>query len=252
MSREARPAVVEPMATRDWATVMQKMESYRNKLAKERRLYDPLYYYLIDHSGPTLPHCRPVWRILSKNEALSKHPNDTPVKTEKERNIKELVTSTFKAITKPGKDNLSEMERTSLENVLWKRQLIDENEGRDPYERARDGYKKSPAVCPRGKEWKDTLKLGLELRDIWRKAQKELGVHSSRRQKTSHLRAGWTLPSGARGRGGPPSSLSDLINLQRAYRVMLLFTDKLAMGKEAAGCVESGKIRGEGSVDNNG
>ncbi|CAG8574032.1 3157_t:CDS:2 [Paraglomus occultum] len=210
----------------------------------------PLYYYLIDHSGQHVPiACRPVGQILSKNEALvaegtfspenlfdvadtymlscficiqSKHPDDTPVKTEKERNIKELVTSIFMSITKPEKDNLSETEHTTR-NVM---PLLDatvgldtecrihyygertlevtadrRNEGSDPFERARDGYKVDGIIehqelgwlptigcgeisgglprCTRDEEWKDTLKLGLELRDIWRKAQKDLVISAA-------------------------------------------------------------------------
>jgi hypothetical protein len=36
----SKPAAVKPMTTRDWGVVMKKVESYRNKLAKERCLYE--------------------------------------------------------------------------------------------------------------------------------------------------------------------------------------------------------------------
>ncbi|RUP42914.1 hypothetical protein BC936DRAFT_137912 [Jimgerdemannia flammicorona] len=48
--------VVQPMTEEDWEVAMDKIENYRKALSKERRLHDPLYYYIIDHSsqhGPT-------------------------------------------------------------------------------------------------------------------------------------------------------------------------------------------------------
>jgi hypothetical protein len=69
------------------------------------------------------------------------------------------------------------------------------NKGRDPIKRARTGYKVDilvelgslwrPALgcgevsgglphCSPSKEWSDTLKLALELRDVWTMAQDEL------------------------------------------------------------------------------
>ncbi|CAG8557202.1 8515_t:CDS:2 [Paraglomus occultum] len=249
------------MATRDWEIVMQKsVRSFR----------------------PTQPHCRPVSRILSKNEALSfspenlfdvadtymlscfictqsKHPDDTPVKTEKERNIKELLQRN----NETGKGNLSEMEHISR-NVM---PLLDatvgldtecrvhyygertleatadrRNKGRDPFGRARDGYKVDAIIEYQELSWLPTIGCGevsggLELRDIWRKAQIVWGLQWSGKKLGRKLRI---YALGVPGRlfhlvlveeVALPSSCNDLVSLQHAYRVMLAFTDRLNITK---------------------
>ncbi|RUP48050.1 hypothetical protein BC936DRAFT_145021 [Jimgerdemannia flammicorona] len=136
------------------------------------------------------------------------------------------------------------------------------NKGSDPNKRARVGYKVDTAIeyqeldwapvigcveisgglprCSRSKEWDDTLKLGLELRDLWVFTEEQLvGVD------TTHL-VFWGLTVVARtiriyalaALGGLfhlvlvheaslPSSREDLINVELAYLTLMGFKEKL-------------------------
>ncbi|RUS17623.1 hypothetical protein BC937DRAFT_89708 [Endogone sp. FLAS-F59071] len=108
---------VQPMTEEDWEVAMDRIESYRKALSKERRLHDPLYYYIIDHSGqhgPTtdlLNEHLPSMRLSLPKEVLptqsdehtilfdqlfaAKHPDDVPVKTDEERRIRGLVVNMY-------------------------------------------------------------------------------------------------------------------------------------------------------------
>ncbi|RUS30222.1 hypothetical protein BC938DRAFT_479701 [Jimgerdemannia flammicorona] len=141
-ARASQLLAVRPMTDGDWATAMGKIEEYRRKLAKERYLYDPLYYFLVDHSGqhgPTtamLADYLPAMRLAMPQEMNSllpvlseeketllsqllaaKRASDVSVRTDEEYYIRDLVVSIFKAVTMPGKDNISEMEHT-MRNVV--------------------------------------------------------------------------------------------------------------------------------------
>ncbi|RUP46892.1 hypothetical protein BC936DRAFT_146416 [Jimgerdemannia flammicorona] len=126
-------------------------------------------------------------------------------------------------------------------------------EGSDPTQRARIGYKVDIIIeyqelswllaigcgevagglpqCSRAKEWTDTLKLGLELRDIWYKAQNELEVSTA----ADLIIWGFTVIALFHlvlvKKIALPSSLRDLINEKHAYRAMLAFNEKMEMTK---------------------
>ncbi|RUS34807.1 hypothetical protein BC938DRAFT_478439 [Jimgerdemannia flammicorona] len=228
---------VQPMTDRDWADAVDKINRYREGLAKEQRLHNPLYYFLVDHSGhhgPTtdllaeylpamklslsegsnfdLPPLSDEQETIFNRLLASKHPGDVSVKTDEDR-----LRNPLQCL----KETISEMEHTSR-NVMplldatvgldqecrihYGEQTLDttadrRGEGSDPTQRARIGYKVDIIIeyqelswllaigcgevagglpqCSRAKEWTDTLKLGLELRDIWYKAQNELEVSTA-------------------------------------------------------------------------
>ncbi|RUS24061.1 hypothetical protein BC938DRAFT_474194, partial [Jimgerdemannia flammicorona] len=136
------------------------------------------------------------------------------------------------------------------------------NTGSNPNVRARAGYKVDviieyqqlnwfPVVacgeisgglprCSRVKEWTDTLKLSLELRDIWAMAQKELAVAEARNLTIwgftlvgRKLRV-YTLAAAGElfhlvlvHEASLPSSRRDLVNVQHVYRTMMGFAEKM-------------------------
>ncbi|CAG8620122.1 11517_t:CDS:2, partial [Paraglomus brasilianum] len=231
------------MTSKNWKKVMGKVECYRQMLAKKHCLHDPLYYYIVDHSGqhgPTMSllhkylpamrgslakEARFTLPTMSDGQAhlfnqlfVAKHPDDISVKTDEERRIRDLVTSIVKAISMPGKDNIGKMEHT-MRNVVpfldatigcdeecrvhygeqtLEPTAVQHDIGCNPINRAQCGYKVDiiveyqqlnwlPVVacgevsgglpqCSHCKEWLDTLKLGLELRDVWIMAQTELVI----------------------------------------------------------------------------
>ncbi|RUS35575.1 hypothetical protein BC938DRAFT_476523 [Jimgerdemannia flammicorona] len=123
---------------------------------------------IIDHSGQH----GPTTDMLAKHLPAAKRAGDVSVRTDEDYRVRDFVVSIFKAVTMPGKDNISEIGEQTLEpTAVWR------NAGSNP---TRAGCQSSDAVrylvVSRAKEWMDTLKLGLEFRDVWAIAQKELIV----------------------------------------------------------------------------
>ncbi|RUP46893.1 hypothetical protein BC936DRAFT_146417 [Jimgerdemannia flammicorona] len=100
------------MTDRDWADAVDKINRYREGLAKEQPLHNPLYYFLVDHSGhhgPTtdllaeylpamklslsegsnfdLPPLSDEQETIFNRLLASKHPGDVSVKTDEDRRV---------------------------------------------------------------------------------------------------------------------------------------------------------------------
>ncbi|RUP45523.1 hypothetical protein BC936DRAFT_148060 [Jimgerdemannia flammicorona] len=313
---------VQPMTDGDWAKAMDQIESYRQKLAKERRLYDSLYYFIVDHSGqhgPTanmLADYLPAMRlampqgmnfhlpVVSEEDETflsqllaAKHAGDIPVRTIEDYPIRDLFVSISKAVTMRGKDDISEMEHT-MRNIVpyldatvgrdeecrihYGEQTLEptavrRNAGSDPTKRARAGYKVDiiieyqelnwlPVVgcgevsgglprCSRAKEWTDTLELGLELRDVWVMAQKELVVANADKlviwgftvvgrklriyalaavRKLFHLVLAEEISL--------PSSRRDFVNTKHAYLATLGFNEKVQETKRMIDALNQNRV----------
>ncbi|RUP10420.1 hypothetical protein BC936DRAFT_140009 [Jimgerdemannia flammicorona] len=229
------------MTELDWAAARATLDKYRSKLPKTRRLYDPLFYFIIDHSG----HHGPTSKILGSYfcsmlaslpdalhfvlPKLSDEQNkyfdklitasdldDVTATTFDERRAKNLVRKVMESVTLHSRDDMSEFEhlmrnlvplldatvgqvqdhRVHYGEHTLQATAVRRNKDSNPAQRARTGYKVDVLVefldldwrpdiscgevsgglprCSRAKEWRDTLKLGWELRDMWAMVQDEL------------------------------------------------------------------------------
>ncbi|RUS30813.1 hypothetical protein BC938DRAFT_478930 [Jimgerdemannia flammicorona] len=162
----------------------------------------------------TLPDLSVEERDFFDRLVMSEDVKDVEAKTRNEQHAKKLVESILDAVTSPDKDDASEVKHMFRNIVplidatmrsmreLKIRYAVRRNKGRDPADRAKMGYRVDiqvefrdlhwqPTVgcgeisgglprCSLAKEWTDTLKLWLEIRDTWAMAQEELeGIDAS-------------------------------------------------------------------------
>ncbi|RUS29178.1 hypothetical protein BC938DRAFT_480958 [Jimgerdemannia flammicorona] len=294
------------MSNEDWAVIMTKIEQYRKKIPASQRLFDPLHYYIVDHSerhGPTtklLDKHFPSMRgslskeinfslpVLSGKDAevfdmlvMADNVEDIQAETLKDRIVKKLMSKVVDAVSMRNHNMMSEMEHTArnimpfIDATAGQQQRFQiyygekslratamrRNKGGDPTKRARTGYKVDVLIeldslwkptigcgevsgglprCSISKEWADTLKLALELRDVWALAQDELeGVDATKLVVWGFIVVERKLRIYALVAAGGlfhfllisqtsiPSSVDDLWSAQVAYLTMMAFQEKL-------------------------
>nr|CAG8534639.1 14293_t:CDS:2 [Entrophospora candida] len=127
----------------DWNAVIQKVEVYRKQIKESKSALNPLYYYLIDHSGFHSP-------------------------------TSNLLSNTFpQMLCAPPKMRFCVSELTESETEFIDKLLKSEDVDDIP-----TNLSLTPVISclevsgglthfSRSKEWGDTLKLGLELWDLW-------------------------------------------------------------------------------------
>ncbi|RUS14361.1 hypothetical protein BC937DRAFT_93933 [Endogone sp. FLAS-F59071] len=164
------------------------------------------------------------------NQLLAaKRPSDVSAKTDEEYYIRDLVVSISKAVTMPGKDDISEMEHT-MRNIVpfldatigcdqecrvhYGEQTLEptavrRNEGSDPNERARAGYKVDVIVEYQDLNWLPVIGCGRKLRIYALAAVREL-FHLVLVEEISL-----------------PSSRRDLVNTKHVYLAMSSFNEKV-------------------------
>ncbi|RUP46343.1 hypothetical protein BC936DRAFT_147062 [Jimgerdemannia flammicorona] len=126
------------MSNEDWAVIMTKIEQYRKKIPASQRLFDPLHYYIVDHSerhGPTtklLDKHFPSMRgslskeinfslpVLSGKDAevfdmlvMADNVEDIQAETLKDRIVKKLMSKVVDAVSMRNHNMMSEMEHTA-------------------------------------------------------------------------------------------------------------------------------------------
>ncbi|GBC01295.1 hypothetical protein RclHR1_04130011 [Rhizophagus clarus] len=194
----------------EWKRIREIIDDYRSKIPQHQRTFNPLFYFIIDHSGQHGPssvllkdyisfcgrrssRCTCINRIIKKLIDIINDSVDCPNKddvSEYEHMMRNIVPFIDATINKVPEYRIRYFESTLHATAIRR------NMGGDPTECARIGYKvdvliKLPGLhwspdigcgeisgglprCTRVKEWMDTLKLGLELRDVWILANNQL------------------------------------------------------------------------------
>ncbi|CAG8528018.1 7173_t:CDS:2, partial [Paraglomus occultum] len=196
----------------NWVSVNNQISKYRLKIPEKKRMYNPLYYFIIDHTGQHIPtmkllrstitNIKNIWIPLSCVDEGNFF--DAVIKRLQMDDLDLLPAGTLEL--RRIKDLLRQLGEKSIVACASRR-----NERRDPQLAALPGHKcdflvtcKSaswtPEIgvgevsgrlpqCNRAKYWEDKINLSLELRDILIRIKKHLhGVN------TAKLRVyGWQL-----------------------------------------------------------